>query len=66
MIIAAIVLSPLLAIPAMSLAWGVLIAGMIQLAWVWWALTPVGRGAPYPEVTVLICRVPSPEFSQAP
>ena len=24
------------------------------------------RGAPYPEVTVLICRVPSPEFSQAP
>ena len=23
-------------------------------------------GAPYPEVTVLICRVPSPEFSQAP
>src|SRR5574340_1621832 len=24
------------------------------------------RGAPSPEVTVLICRVPSPEFSQAP
>jgi hypothetical protein len=24
------------------------------------------RGAPYPEVTVPICRVPSPEFSQAP
>ncbi len=24
------------------------------------------RGAPYPEVTVQICRVPSPEFSQAP
>ena len=24
------------------------------------------KGAPYPEVTVLICRVPSPEFSQAP
>ena len=24
------------------------------------------RGAPYPEVTELICRVPSPEFSQAP
>jgi hypothetical protein len=24
------------------------------------------RGAPFPEVTVLICRVPSPEFSQAP
>ena len=24
------------------------------------------QGAPYPEVTVLICRVPSPEFSQAP
>ena len=23
-------------------------------------------GTPYPEVTVLICRVPSPEFSQAP
>lgn len=42
MIIAAMVLSPLLAIPAMSLAWGVLIAGLIQLAWVWWALTPVG------------------------
>ncbi len=24
------------------------------------------RGTPSPEVTVLICRVPSPEFSQAP
>src|SRR4030095_14070444 len=24
------------------------------------------RGTPYPEVTVSICRVPSPEFSQAP
>ena len=24
------------------------------------------KGAPSPEVTVLICRVPSPEFSQAP
>ena len=24
------------------------------------------RGAPFPEVTVLICRVPSPGFSQAP
>ena len=24
------------------------------------------EGTPYPEVTVLICRVPSPEFSQAP
>eukprot|EP00825_Cyclidium_porcatum_P029149 TRINITY_DN311_c0_g1_i4.p2 TRINITY_DN311_c0_g1~~TRINITY_DN311_c0_g1_i4.p2 ORF type:complete len:115 (+),score=10.21 TRINITY_DN311_c0_g1_i4:57-401(+) len=24
------------------------------------------QGAPYPEVTVQICRVPSPEFSQAP
>jgi hypothetical protein len=23
-------------------------------------------GVPYPEVTVQICRVPSPEFSQAP
>ncbi len=42
MIAAALLLGPLLDIPAMSLAWGVLIAGMIQLAWVWWALTPVG------------------------
>ena len=24
------------------------------------------KGTPYPEVTVSICRVPSPEFSQAP
>jgi len=24
------------------------------------------QGAPFPEVTVQICRVPSPEFSQAP
>ena len=24
------------------------------------------QGTPYPEVTVSICRVPSPEFSQAP
>lgn len=28
--------------------------------------SPHTRGVPYPEVTVLICRVPSPEFSQAP
>ena len=28
--------------------------------------TTTYRGAPSPEVTVLICRVPSPEFSQAP
>jgi len=42
MIVAALLLAPFLDVPAMSLAWGVLIAGMIQLAWVWWALTPVG------------------------
>ncbi len=24
------------------------------------------KGTPFPEVTVLFCRVPSPEFSQAP
>lgn len=42
MIVAVIGLAPVLAIPAMSLAWGVLVAGVIQLAWVWWALTPVG------------------------
>lgn len=42
MITAALLLAPLLDVPAMSLAWGVLIAGMIQLAWVWWALTPIG------------------------
>ena len=28
--------------------------------------TTTYKGAPSPEVTVLICRVPSPEFSQAP
>ncbi len=28
--------------------------------------TTTYQGAPSPEVTVLICRVPSPEFSQAP
>ena len=42
MIVAALFLAPLLDIPAMSLAWGVLAAGLVQLAWVWWALTPVG------------------------
>jgi putative peptidoglycan lipid II flippase len=42
MIAAAWLLAPVLDVPAMSLAWGVLIAGFIQLAWVWWALTPVG------------------------
>lgn len=42
MIGAAWLLAPVLDVPAMSLAWGVLIAGFIQLAWVWWALTPVG------------------------
>ena len=29
-------------------------------------LPPRYKGTPYPEVTVSICRVPSPEFSQAP
>lgn len=42
MIASAWLLAPLLDISAMSLAWGVFIAGMIQLAWVWWALTPIG------------------------
>jgi putative peptidoglycan lipid II flippase len=42
MIAAAWLLAPVLDVPAMSLAWGVLVAGFIQLAWVWWALTPVG------------------------
>jgi len=42
MIAAALMLSPMLDVPAMSLAWGVLVAGVIQLVWVWWALTPVG------------------------
>jgi putative peptidoglycan lipid II flippase len=42
MIAAAWLAAPYFDVPAMSLAWGVLIAGFIQLAWVWWALTPVG------------------------
>lgn len=42
MIAAALVAHHLFAVPALSLAWGVLIAGAIQLAWVWWALTPTG------------------------
>jgi putative peptidoglycan lipid II flippase len=42
MIGAAWLLAPVLDVPAMSLAWGVLLAGFVQLAWVWWALTPVG------------------------
>lgn len=42
MIVTTIVLAPLLDIPAMSLAYGVLIAGVVQLVWVWWALTPTG------------------------
>ncbi len=42
MIASAMLLSDWLAIPAMSLAYGVLVAGLIQLAWVIWALAPVG------------------------
>lgn len=42
MIVTMWVFAPYLAIPAMSLAYGVLIAGVVQLAWVWWALTPTG------------------------
>ena len=42
MIGAAWLLAPVLDVPAMSLAWGVLVAGFVQLAWVWWALTPIG------------------------
>jgi len=42
MIASAWLLAPVLDVPAMSLAWGVLVAGFIQLAWVWWALTPIG------------------------
>ncbi len=42
MIAAVWLLAPMLDVPAMSLAYGVLIAGFIQLAWVWWALSPIG------------------------
>lgn len=42
MIAAAAGLTPWLDVPVMSLAWGVLLAGMVQLAWAWWALTPTG------------------------
>ena len=42
MITTAIFLSSSLEIPAMSLAWGVLIAGLIQLAWIIRALAPIG------------------------
>ena len=40
-----------------------ILCGLLRL---WGQAPPPTKGTPSPEVTVSICRVPSPEFSQAP